>query len=148
MQKSKLKFLRYGTAVLCVFGLLCIRGFETSLFYDPLHDYFRNDYLTEELPAFDLLPLTLSLSLRFLINSALSLLIIRLLFPNQKITWLAILYAILFLILVPMFFSVLAFWPENRFALFYIRRFLIQPLFLLLFVPALYYQQTVGLKKS
>lgn len=148
MPKSNSMFLRYGGAILCVVGLLFVRGFETRLFYDPLHDYFQNDYLTEELPPFDLLLLSLSLSLRFILNSALSLLIIRLLFPNQRITWLAFLYAILFLILVPMFFSVLAFWPDNRFTLFYIRRFLIQPLFLLVFIPALYYQQRIGLKKS
>jgi exosortase F-associated protein len=32
---------------------------------------------------------------------------------------------------------------ENNFVLFYIRRFLIQPLFLLLFIPAFFYQKRI-----
>ncbi|RYG41405.1 MAG: exosortase F system-associated protein [Chitinophagaceae bacterium] len=148
MPKSSNRFLRYGLLFCCAVGLLLVRALETRLFYDPLHDYFKSDYLTASLPEFDTVRLTVGMALRFVVNSGSSLLMIRLLFPKQKITWLLLLYVALFLLLIASFVLVLRFWPENRFAIFYVRRFLIQPLFLLLFVPALYYQQSVRLKKS
>jgi exosortase F-associated protein len=52
------------------------------------------------------------------------------------------LYVFFFLILISSFFVIMYYYGEhNKFILFYIRRFLIQPIFVLLFVPAFFYQK-------
>jgi exosortase F-associated protein len=54
------------------------------------------------------------------------------------------LYMIFGSILMISFFFVLNFFGEqSKMILFYIRRFIIQPIFLLLFIPAFYYQKKV-----
>jgi exosortase F-associated protein len=53
----------------------------------------------------------------------------------------SILYGFFFLVLMIAFFMVLTYGGEYKEALFYIRRFLIQPIFLILFIPAFYYQK-------
>jgi exosortase F-associated protein len=52
------------------------------------------------------------------------------------------LYLLFFIILVIAFIFILFYNGEtNKMGLFYVRRFIIQPLFLLLFLPAFYYQK-------
>lgn len=147
MEAAKLG--RYFGMGICVLGLLAVRAFESRLFYDPLLIYFKNDYLTGALPPFDSVRLGFSLSLRFWLNGLLSIGLICLLFPSARTLKLALwVYGVFFLTALVAFFVFLHVFPENRFGIFYLRRFLIQPLLLLLFVPALYYQQVNRLKKS
>jgi exosortase F-associated protein len=48
----------------------------------------------------------------------------------------------LFVILITAFFCILYFFKnQENLLLFYVRRFLIQPLFLIVFVPAFYFQK-------
>jgi exosortase F-associated protein len=65
-----------------------------------------------------------------------------LLFKNAKTTKFALLlYLVLGSVLLISFVFVLEFFGEtNKMNLFYIRRFIIQPIFLILFVPAFFYQ--------
>lgn len=135
---------KYGIVAVCAIGLLLVRGLETVLFYDPLTDFFKRDYLTAALPEISEGKMFLGLSGRYWLNSAFSLLIIAVLFPKKPVVkfcgWL---YIGFFILLILLFFAVLSYFPENKFLLFYVRRFLIQPLLLLLFLPALYYQEKV-----
>jgi exosortase F-associated protein len=56
-----------------------------------------------------------------------------------------LLYMILGSILMISFIFVLTFFgEENKMTLFYLRRFLIQPIFIMLFIPAFYYQKQVN----
>ena len=123
--------------------LVLVRAFEGRIFYDPFYDYFKSDYLNLAFPDFDGMKLFWSMGLRYVINTLLSLMIIRLLFKDSKLTvFTSILYAVFFAILMTAFFVLIVYSDQqNNFILFYVRRFLIQPLFLLLFVPAFYYQQ-------
>jgi exosortase F-associated protein len=77
------------------------------------------------------------LSFRYLLNSIVSIVFIQIAFKDLSFTKFAsILFGILFIILIIAFYGVLVFYAnENKMELFYIRRFLIQPLFLLLFIP-------------
>ena len=75
-------------------------------------------------------------------NTILSFFIIYILFKNKEFLKLAsILYIVFFLILIVLFVVVVQFFKEQLMVLFYIRRFIIQPLFLLLFIPGFYFQQ-------
>ena len=113
------------------------------MFYDPFLTFFKLDYQNKPLPSFDNIPLFFGLLMRYSLNTILSLIIIYTLFKQlQLIRFALILYGVFFVLLVVVFFTLLNFSNQPDYLiLFYIRRFLIQPLFLLLFVPAFYYQQ-------
>lgn len=135
--------LRIALVMLFVMLLVLVRAYEDSLFYDPLLNYFKSDYNNMALPEMNKLKLFLGLLFRYFLNSLFSLTIIYLLFDDlQGLKFASVMYIILFVILVLVFFYALFYvGSDNKMFLFYIRRFLIQPIFLLLFLAAFYYQK-------
>ncbi len=135
--------LRIALAMLFIILLVLIRAYEDSLFYDPFLNYFKLDYNNLPLPEINNLHLFIGLLFRYFLNTLFSLAIIYVLFKDfQGLKFASIMYVILFIILVVVFFSALSFFGgDNKMVLFYIRRFLIQPIFLLLFLSAFYYQK-------
>ncbi len=132
------------TAVLFLISfLIAIRAFEDTLFYDPLRDYYKLNYNNLPLPKIDIIKLFFSLGFRFYLNSIISLGLLRLIFNDAKIIKFSIfLYSVFGIILmVSFFFVLLKFGETNKMNLFYIRRFIIQPIFIMLFIPAFYYQK-------
>lgn len=123
--------------------LVAIRAFEDYLFYDPFSLYFKNDYLSLPFPVFNSLSLLISMGVRFGLNSIISLLIIYCLFKDWGLTkFAAVIYVFFFVLLITAFFVLVLFTDQyNNFVVFYVRRFLIQPLLLLLFIPAIFYQK-------
>ncbi len=122
--------------------LALVRGFESQLFYDPFLDYFKKDFNSLALPYFDVDQLFLGLLFRYAINMILSLAILYVIFKEiEMIQFSSILYGFFFFLLIISFFIVLTYGAEYKEILFYIRRFLIQPIFLILFIPAFYYQK-------
>lgn len=136
--------VRVALAMFFIIALVLVRAYEDSLFYDPFLDYFKSNYFNLPLPEIDSLQLFGGLLFRYFLNSALSLAIIYVLFKDRDaIKFASFLYLIFFVILIIAFFFILFNNGEtNKMGLFYIRRFLIQPIFLLLFLPAFYYQKT------
>ena len=126
--------------------LVLIRAFEESLFYDPFLNYFKRNYNNIPIPKIETFPLFFGLLFRYLLNSMLSLAIIFVLFKDiEAIRFASFVYLLFFIILISLFFIVLFYFGEtNKMTLFYIRRFLIQPIFLLLFLPAFYYQKKIN----
>lgn len=124
--------------------LLLIRGYEDVLFYDPLLDYFKGDYKNLPLPDMDVVMLQLGVGFRYVLNTAISLGILWLIFKDVEIIKLsAVLYVALFVLLL-MAFNFIIYTSEgveNQLTLFYVRRFLIQPVFLLVLLPAFYFQK-------
>ena len=143
LQKLYNHKVRFALAMLVTVLLVLIRAYEDDLFYDPFLNYFKTNYFNLPLPKIDNLQLFLGLVFRYFLNSILSLGIIYCVFKDFEAVKLAsILYLLFFIILVVTFFFVLSnFGEANKMTLFYIRRFLIQPIFLLLFLPAFYYQK-------
>ncbi|NJM79991.1 MAG: exosortase F system-associated protein [Flavobacterium sp.] len=80
---------------------------------------------------------------RYGLNTLFSLFLIYLLFKEKKlVVFSAWIYLSLFVILVALFFGILNLDSNPDYlVLFYVRRFLIQPLFLFLFIAAFYYQK-------
>lgn len=134
---------RFFLILLTIFGLVLVRIYENQLFYDPFLSFFKTDYQNKSLPDLNKWLLFLNLFLRYLLNSFLSLIIIRLLFQEKGLlVFSGYLFSFLFLVLILLFFGYLNLSEQPDYLiLFYIRRFLIQPLFLVLFIPAFYYQQ-------
>lgn len=134
-------------AVLVIAGFGLIRAFEETLFYDPFLVYFDADFKGLPFPEVDAFKLFCGLLLRYFLNTALSLLLIYVLFQDLEILkFSAFLYACFLVILLAMFFIIIEYFTDGSWLLFYVRRFIIQPVFVLLFIPAFYYQMQ-SLKK-
>ena len=134
--------LRIAFTIPILLLLVLIRAYEDSLFYDPFLDYFKADYFNLPLPEIDGLKLFFGLAFRYFLNTVLSLGIIYILFKDiSAIKFSIILYTVFFVMLIIALYVVIySFGEIDKMVLFYIRRFLIQPIFLLLFLPAFYYQ--------
>jgi len=131
-----------------VFVLVAIRAFESSLFYDPFIAYFKSEYLKKAYQDYNGFLLFLNYFFRYLLNSIISLFIIYVLFKDVvMIKFTSVLLVFFLIVLLVLLYLDLVFLGETqKMLLFYIRRFLIQPIFLLLFVPAFYFQK-VTVKK-
>jgi exosortase F-associated protein len=140
----KNKLIRIFLGSLCVLGLVLTRGFEDDLFYDPLKYFFKGyNYPSQILPDMNHWLLFLNYFLRFLMNTILSLGLIFLFFLDKNILkFSALLYGIAFAILTVLFFGLMKTDLVGHQTLFYIRRFIIHPIFVLLFIPGFFYQKS------
>ncbi|PXY41580.1 exosortase F system-associated protein [Flavobacterium cheongpyeongense] len=139
LAQNKLKIL---IAILIVSCLGSIRALENQLFYDPFSPYFESDFKELPFPYVDNFKLFAGLLFRYALNTVLSLILIYTLFRDIEILkFSAFLYVFFLVLLLGLFFVILEYYPDANWLLFYVRRFIIQPIFILLFVPAFYYQQ-------
>ena len=139
------RLVKIGLIGLLFLVLIAIRYFE-GYFYDPLQTYFENDYLHTSLPEINTGKLFLHIFLRYTLNSFISILIIWIAFRKKSYVQFALYFYILaFIILIVAFWITLLSHFENYYLFgFYMRRFLIQPVFVLLLLPAFFYQKKIS----
>jgi exosortase F-associated protein len=137
------KLTRYIFVVILFFMLVAIRGFEDVLFYDPYLNFFENDYLYVDSPRREVAKLVLYTTFRFLLNTLASLGILFLIFKDKTIIKFSVLiYVVAYiLLLIPFLYFVINPKQEDYYLFFNIRRFLIQPILLILLLPAFYYHK-------
>ena len=138
--------LRYIWILVGILGLIGIRVLEDVIFYDPFLMFFRSADHSASFPDFHWGQLILSCLFRFGLNTLFSLLIIHFLFLKKEWTKQAFVLMILMFIIV---FPIYLFCIHDKFQFgylfsFYIRRFVIQPLTLLLIVPIFYYRKKIS----
>ncbi len=137
------KYVKIVLAALLFLSLIAVRALSTKLFYDPLKHYFLNDYLYTTIPSLDAGRLVLHMFFRYCLNTVISLGIIWVLFKRKDyLKFCLYFYTTAFVILILLFVYLLQDNFESGYLLpFYIRRFIIQPLFILILLPAFYYQK-------
>lgn len=137
------KWQRIAGIIFLFFMLIGVRAFEDVLFYDPFILYFQNDYLSNTVPPFSGRKLLLNLFFRYWLNTLISLAVLYVAFSNLNYIRFALkFYAIAFVVLIITFLIILKGELANGYLFaFYIRRFLVHPLFVLLLLPAFYYKQ-------
>ena len=126
--------------------LVLIRYFEDYLFYDPYLQFFKSDYLYIDNPRREIFKLTVFTSLRYDLNSLISIGVIYLFFKEKAIVKLSLLiYAIAYVFLLGAFlYFVINPRQEDYYLFFNVRRFFIQPLILIILLPAFYYHKLKG----
>lgn len=142
-------FLKITTILVLVGLLALVRMYEYRFFYDPFMYFFGAAYETGSMLN---IPnqLFLNLIFRFLLNTAISLLILWVAFRSKGIIKFAgLIYAAFFVILFPLFIYLMQHVePSDYLAAFYVRRFLAHPLLILILLPAFfYYRLTAAAKK-
>ncbi|WP_372744384.1 exosortase F system-associated protein [Lutibacter sp.] len=137
------KSFKYGILFLLILGLIAVRAFIEPLFYDPLIEYFKTDYLSKSVPKIDMFLYFLNISIRYIVNSIISITIIYLVFEKKEIAvFSAKIFFVAFLVLMMLLFLALYNYLGSGYLfLFYVRRFLIHPIILLVLIPAFYYQK-------
>lgn len=140
-----MKLLKWIFVSLAIFGLIAVRMLEDVLFYDPFQAFFHLANKHAAFPDFDWIPLVLNYLFRFSLNLILSAAIIQLIFQNKQWTLQAIvLIVIVFLITFPIYlYCIYTKFEVGYLFSFYMRRFVIQPLILLLIIPLFYYRKNL-----
>lgn len=138
--KFKIKYLLIFLLVLI---LVATRFFEEKLFYDPLLSFFKEDFVNANFPKFDSIQHLWSIAFRFWLNSVVSLGILYLIFSKKSLIKLSFLmYFFVFLVCLSLYYHFIVTEFQWGFtAGFYIRRILIQPILLLLLIPAFWYTE-------
>lgn len=134
------KGLRYALIGFLFLLFVLVRAFQVDFFYDPLHEYFKKDYLHRPLPNLDVIKLFGSYTLRYTVNSIISLAILKLIFDDRSILKTIVgFYILAFVLLSVLFFGMLVLKINSSYLFpFYIRRFLIHPVFILIIFPFVY----------
>ena len=129
--------------MILVVALAMIRFFEDFLFYDPYLQFFKNDYLYIDSPRRETFKLSFFTTLRYILNSLVSLWILFLVFKDRSVVkFSALIYVFAYIILLLIFlYFVINPRQEDYYLFFNVRRFLIQPLILLILLPAFYYDK-------
>lgn len=140
-----MKVLKWFLVAIAVFGLIAVRVVESEIFYDPFQAFFHLANKHAQFPDFNWSPLILNYLFRFGLNLLLSTAIVYLIFKNKQWTLQAI---ILMLIVFAITFPIYLYCIHTKFEIgylfsFYMRRFVIQPLILLLIIPLFYYRQHI-----
>lgn len=137
------KPLKYIVLIALLGLLVLIRFFEDTLFYDPYLTFFQNDYLYLDSPRREVVKLVLFTTLRYLLNSIISLGVLYVVFKEISIIkFSGIIYGVAYVILMLLFLYFVSNPKQEDYYLFFnIRRFLIQPLILILLLPAFYYHR-------
>ncbi len=135
--------LRYIIIVLLFGVLVLIRFFEDVLFYDPYLVFFQNDYLYLDSPRQEIAKLVGFTALRYTLNTLVSLAILYFAFKDKGVVkFSGIVYVIAFVVLLIIYlYFVINPKQEHYYLFFNIRRFLIQPIILIVLLPAFYYHK-------
>lgn len=144
-----MKKINYLLVFIGVIGLISVRFFEDKIFYDPFLSFFRNVGQPSEFPQIEWTKLIFNHFLRFLMNLFFSCFIIYFLLKNKRwtiesffiISAVFVISLILYLICIYYQFNMGYLFP------FYVRRFLIQPIILLILIPSLYYRKKITEEK-
>lgn len=140
--------LKYLKAFILLILIVMIRVFEYQIFNDGLMDFFKHDYLLKPLPKISIWHMVWIDSLRYWLNAILSIFLIKLFFHQQNLDrFLWLFYGVFYVIgVIFLLYFLNNYQPGDYLGLFYTRRFLIQPIWLFLLIPALYYQQKQTIK--
>lgn len=138
-----MKILSWFFVLAGICGLVGVRMLEDAIFYDPFLNYFHEANKNMSFPQFEWGKLIVSHLFRFVLNLVFSCIIIYSLFKNKEWTIQGI---VLITIIFAITFPIYLYCIYNKFEIgylfsFYMRRFVIQPLILLLVIPLFYYRK-------
>ena len=145
-----MKMFRFLLVASGLVGLVSIRVLEEKLFYDPFLKYFQQEFHTADFPVFVWWKLIVSHFFRFLLNLFFSAIFLQGLFGNKNWTLQAVFLMVLgFVVLLPIYLTGL--YTQMKWGYlftFSVRKFLIQPVFLLLFIAVFYYKKRLEKTKK
>ncbi|MBU2526228.1 MAG: exosortase F system-associated protein [Bacteroidetes bacterium] len=129
--------LKFALTALLLAAIIGVRAYELQLFYDPFITHFKRANYLDFVPEIETQKMYFSLILRYLINSTLSIALLFVWFPNKsKLVFWILIFVLAGVMTATLFAVSIGFLPDFYTVFFYIRRLLIQPIWLLLLFPA------------
>lgn len=130
-------------AIVGIFGLIGVRMVESEIFYDPFLKYFHEANKQIAIPEFVWFKLIFNHLFRFLLNVFFSAIILQAFFNLKKWTIQGI---VLMVLVFTITFALYLYCLHTKLEIgylftFYMRRFVIQPIILLLIIPLFYYRK-------
>ena len=141
MQNSN-RYLRYTITALLFLALIGVRFIGKSIFNDPFIAFFSGvNFSLLPLPEFDFVSYLSQISLRYSINSLISLGILFFLFQKKDILKIAAMgYVVIGIVMLCILGYQVAQSHPNYTVLLFARRVLMHPIVLLILIPAIYFQ--------
>ncbi len=137
--KNKIRWSHVMATIVLFVG---VRIAGKSVFYDPLMAFYHDPgFMQEMLPKTETWKYAMSLTLRFALNSAISLWLIYAVFAEKEFIRVAVaVMAVVLGVALPLvLYLVNEGGPDTYLTLFYTRRILIHPMLVLLLIPAFYF---------
>ncbi len=145
-----MRILSWIVVLIGIAGLIGVRVEEDRFFYDPFLRFFNEVDKKNAFPDFQWWKLIYNHIFRFLLNLFFSALIIQFIF--RKISWTVqgiLMITVVFLVTFPIYLYCISTHFEVGYLFsFYMRRFVIQPIILLLIIPLFYYRKVMESKTS
>lgn len=101
------KSVKIVLSLCCIFLFFLIRIWETELFYDPLIDYFRNDFLYKKIDDMDRWRLIIHMVYRYVLNATISLGLIWILFKRTDYVKFSVIFFFLAMLILIFVFIIL-----------------------------------------
>lgn len=137
------KYQRLGIIAIGAVGLALMYLLQRQFFYDPLQDFVYNPVIDNR-PEIEVFRFISGKIIRYILNDVLAIFILMGLFADRKYLRLALMVFLFGLvILLPAYFiTVFFFLPEVHSFLNHIHRLVLNPVLMLMLIPAIYYQKS------
>jgi len=131
-----------------IVGLVTVYILQRVLFYDPFLD-FTYDHVNNNYPEFSTGKYIMSKLFRFVLNDGFAIAIIYGVFgPGKYVKFAAVIFLVGLVILLPIYLIlVLNFFHETYSYLNHLHRLVLNPVLMMLLIPAFYAQKTKETKK-
>lgn len=135
--------------VLGALGLVLVYVFQLQLFYDPFQA-FQPDGEFISAPQVDVIPYITAKVVRYMLNDGFALLIIWGLFGNKRyMRFAVIIFLIGLFVLLPLYLVMsLNFYASAYAFLNHLHRLVLNPVLMMLLIPAFYYQKSLSEQKK
>ncbi len=139
----KRNFFKIFATILILTGFLLVRYVENEWLDDGLYDFFQYDYLQQALPSLSFKQMIIKNSIHYWLNALLAIAFLKLYIKqNHLISFLSLFYGFFYILLLFFLWIAIHYYQAGQYLfLFYIRRLLIQPVFLFLLIPILLLEQ-------
>lgn len=127
----------------CLIVLIMVYLFQKDWFYSG---FYETGAASDKVPDFDPLKFFVSKYLRFMINDTMALGILWALFYEKKyMNFAFVVFLVEAMVLMPFYITgVIWFWDSLRWFLGHLHRLVVNPFFMMLLIPAFYYQKNLN----
>lgn len=124
-------------------GLVLMYTLQRQLFYDPLQDFVYNSVIDNR-PQIDAVKFIVGKVVRYVLNDVFAIFILMGIFADKKYLRLAVgVFLFGLVVMLPIYFiAVFYFLPEVFSFLNHIHRLILNPVLMLMLIPAIYYQKS------
>lgn len=135
--------IRWAVGLACLMGLVLVYLNQNAWFYKGFYD---TGAAADKVPDFEATKFFFSKYFRFLLNDSLALGILWALFQEKKyMSFAFVVFLLEAFVMMPVYtLSAIWFWDETKFFISHLHRLVVNPFFMMLLIPAFFYQKSLA----